>query len=89
MVTVGLSVTAAMAVIVESQHVKSTFTLEIKVKTRECTQQQSLSCSVEAAACCAACVELCLTFQMCLPSVSLYSMRPHVRMSISISVYVQ
>lgn len=53
MVTVGLSVTAAMAVIVESQHVKSTFTLEIKVKTRECTQQQSLSCSVEAAACCA------------------------------------
>lgn len=54
MVTVGLSVTAAMAVIVESQHVKSTFTLEIKVKTRECTQQQSLSCSVEAAACCAA-----------------------------------
>lgn len=53
MVTVGLSVTAAMAVIVESQHVKSTFTLEIKVKTRECTQQ-SFSCSVEAAACCAA-----------------------------------
>lgn len=88
MVTVGLSVTAA---IVEPQHVKSTFTLEIKVKTRERTQQQSLSCSVEARlpAVLLCCVELCLTFQMCLPSASLYSTSPHVRMSISISVYVQ
>lgn len=89
MVTVGLSVTAVMAVIVESQHVKSTFTLEIKVKTRDCTQQ-SLSFSVETwLPAVLRCVELCLTFQMCLPSVSLYSMGPRVHMSISISVYVQ